>query len=455
MIIYRISPIEVIIMSYSLNYGKTEVEFTIPAHWDVIAIAKPEKIAAIPPDALATTIKNTLQDPIGYPPLKESVNESTTVAIAVDDISRHTPAHLLIEPLIDLLYECGVKKENITIIFALGMHRKMTEEDAQKKLGLRIIKEIHWENHELESNLVNLGKSSQGTPIFINQNFYKADFKIAIGLIEPHLWAGYSGGAKCVCPGLVGTDTIAVHHKKVMKETVRVGPNINSNPFRKDIEDITAKAGLNLILNCILNLDTQICHVIAGAPQAAYERGVELARPVCEVEVPDFADVIISASYPLGIDFRQSSKAAFNTQFALRNKGSLIVLSPCVEGTGNLRASDNPPTVKKIRTLFKLGLKPLVWKSILKSGYGIEDAAGVFQMFKFIAKKNFIMCSDNLNEADRQVAWMCSHAKEMEEAIQIADQLIKPSQKGSKVKCIIFPMGGVSYPRVNSKHSTP
>ena len=159
------------------------------------------------------------------------------------------------------------------------------------------------------------------------------------------------------------------------------------------------------------------------------------------------ADVIISASNPLGIDFRQSSKAAFNTQGALKDKGALIVLSPCEEGIGNIRATDDPPTVGKIRLLFKLGLKGLVWKSIVKSGYGIEDAAGVFQMFKFIAKKNFIMATKNLNERGKNVAWMCEHAKNIEEAMKIANDIVDSGKK-KKVKCIIFPLGGVTYPLV-------
>ena len=432
-------------MTYILQNGEEQVTFEVPENWDVIKYAEPQKVPAIPESELSEKIKETLRHPIGCNSLESLVSPSSQIAIAVDDISRHTPAQLLVEPLLDLLYEYGVSKKNIRIIFALGMHREMTEEDAIKKLGPRVVKEIAWENHQLEKNLVDLGKSKAGTPIYVNKNFYDADVKIAIGLIEPHLWAGFSGGAKCVCPGLIGVETIAVHHKKVLDNKTMVGPDIQINPFRKDIEDIVSRTGTQLILNCILNLDTKICQVVAGEPKAAYEKGVELARPVCEVEVPEMADVIISAANPLGLDFRQSAKAAFNTQYALKKNGALIVVSPCYEGAGNLRASDNPPTVKKIRTLFKLGLKSVVWGTIIKSGYGIEDAAGVFQMFKFIAKKNYIMCTNNLDEDGRKLAWMCDHATNIEDAIKIAEKIVNP-KKNKKIKCIIFPLGGVTYP---------
>ncbi len=172
----------------------------------------------------------------------------------------------------DLLYELGAKPENIKIIFALGGNRDITEEEAEEKLGKRIATEITWENHSNSKNLVNLGKSTAGTPIFINKTFYDADFKIGVGCIKPHLWAGYSGGAKIVCPGLSGSETIAAHHRRVFDTKCRAGANYNTNPFRQDLEDIVSKAKLDMILNCTLNVDMEICQIVAGNPKACLSK---------------------------------------------------------------------------------------------------------------------------------------------------------------------------------------
>ncbi|MBD3189772.1 MAG: nickel-dependent lactate racemase [Candidatus Heimdallarchaeota archaeon] len=438
-------------MAFKIPYGEETIQFKLPDHWQLVALAEPQKKKGFTQKKIAKKLKKIFQDPIGCEPLKDLIEFTERVVIVVDDISRPTPTQMIIEPLIDYLTEeIGLPKGNINIIFGLGIHRNMTQEDAEKKLGEKIARVIHWENHHPYKNCVSLGQSPLGTPVKINKTFMEADFTIAIGLIEPHLWAGYSGGYKAIIPGISGIETIVKNHELVMEPDAKVG-NIETNPLRRDIDMIGERIQLGFLINCIMNIAGEICEIVGGGAIAAHSKGVDVARDMYEIPVKETADVVITSAAPLGIDFRQSSKAAFNTTEALRKGGVMIVTSPCPEGVGNLRVTEKTPKRGFIKFLTKVLPSAMLMSQVRKQGYGIEDAPSVYQMFKFIAKKNYLFVTKGFTEEDREKVFVADHATTLEEAFTLADKLLKNEEKKKTVKVTIFPYGGSSYPRMEEE----
>ncbi|MFX1512986.1 MAG: nickel-dependent lactate racemase [Promethearchaeota archaeon] len=438
-------------MVYRIPYGEKELKFSLPDHWRVVSVAEPKKVDQIAEIQINNVVRESFLNPIGTEPLNKLLKPSDKVVIVVNDISRPTPSSLLVKPLIDFLINTvNLPVEDIQIIFGLGVHREMTEIDVKKKLGTNITNQVSWENHNCYDNLVDLKeKSSFGTPILVNKTYIDADFTIAIGLIEPHLWAGYSGGYKAIIPGIVGVHTIVHNHHLLMKKNVQVG-KIKNNPFRQDIEEVGKRIGLNFIINCVMNHNKKICEIFSGDPSSAFQEGVEYARSLYEIPIKEQSDVVIAGAAPLGIDFRQSGKACMNTQSALKNGGVMIVISECPEGIGNLRLSEKPPKRGVIKALSRYLPAKMLMKVITKQNPGVEDSSSLFQMFKFLSRKNYIFLTENLTEEERRKLSVADHVTTIEEAFIQADKILGNEKKKKPVKVTIFPFGGCSYPRLTS-----
>lgn len=429
-----------------IPYGKETRTFNLKNNMRLTFKQENKKLSTLNGKDLHAEIFKQLQSPIGIENLNDRLDSNCKIAIVVDDITRPTPASDILAPLIEFLtITRSIPKENIIFIFALGVHRNMTMDEAELKLGKKIAGEYRWENHDCYNNLIYLGKTSRGTPVHVNKNYYEADLKISIGLIEPHLWAGYSGGAKGIVPGIAGVETIATHHRLVLKKGVKVG-KIKNNPFREDLEECVDIIGIDLLLNVVLNSLREIHAVVVGKAREAYHKGVAISRKISECQVNNMADIIISSPNPLGIDFRQSSKAAFNTMGALKKKGVMIVISNCPDGKGNLKVSEKPPKRELIKFLAKiLPGKMLMWV-IKKQGFGIEDASGTYQMFRFIANYSYIFVSESLTLEDRKAIFVADHANSIEEALEMADRKLRKTNYDVH----IYSSGGSTYPVINS-----
>jgi len=434
-------------MEIKIPYGKDQIKFNIPNNWRLIDIQEPKQKKPIPKNQISSIVKNSLLNPINHKSLKDSIKKDDKVVIVVDDITRPTPTQLIVEPLIDfLLKDIGLKKDNIKIIFALGVHRNMTQDEAVIKLGLNIAKKISWENHYCKHNLTDLGTSFLKTPIKINKNFIDADFKIVIGLIEPHPWAGFSGGYKAVMPGLSGLNTIIKNHELILKSNVKVG-NIQNNPFRNDIDEIGKKTNLNFIINCILDSNKELCKIVAGDPKDAFLEGVKVARQNFEIKTSEIADVIIASSSPIDINFGQSCKAAFNTMDILKKNGVMIIVSPCFEGIGKNTITKRILGRKVIKFFTLILPSKILMKIIRLQSDIIELSAGAFQILKFVSKNQLIFLSDGLTEEEKKTLFIVDHVKHPEEAISSAQKILDKNGK-KPIKVAIFPQGGCTYPSI-------
>jgi len=287
-------------------------------------------------------IKEILVNPVSGLPIAKAVQGKTKVCIVVTDITRPCPDDILLPLIIDELKKGGVQTENITVLVATGLHRANTKEELLVKLGENICKSIKIVNHVASdsSSLVYLGETSFGCPIWVNKMVVEADFTINTGIIEPHFFAGFSGGRKGVAIGVAGEKTIKFQHSpSVFDHPNTLLGNLDRNIFHQNAMEIARIAGLNYIVNVVLNHEEKICGVVAGEMEAAYLQGVSIARDMFQVEITEQADIAIAGvGYPKSTNLYQGTRGAsciaFSQYPAVRKGGIIITPLPAEEGAG-------------------------------------------------------------------------------------------------------------------------
>ena len=313
-----------------LAFGSTVIELEIPERniSSVILPSEPEKMG----DA-AFLIKKALENPIKSRRLSEIVNPDSKVAIIVSDVTRPTPTAKILPPLLEELCLGGAKDENIRIVFALGLHRHQTEEESKKLVGEEIYKNIRCIQHDTR-RCRRIGVTSRGTPIEIFEDVLDADIIIGTGSIEFHYYAGYSGGAKSVLPGVSSQEAVLINHKMMIEEKAVSGRV--DGPVRQDMEEAAKISGLDFILNVVLDSKKEIVAAVAGDFIEAHRKGVEVVDSMYKVPVEPADAVIVSCGgFPKDINLFQANKALDNATQAVKEGGSIILVAECAEGIGN------------------------------------------------------------------------------------------------------------------------
>jgi nickel-dependent lactate racemase len=296
-------------------------------------IVTPKAISPAPdPEAL---IQEAMARPMGTPPLHRILKPGRSVSLIIDDVSRETPAALLLRPVLAELKRAGIANKDIAMVIALGTHRPMTESEIIQKVGSRIaashtiINTPCWD----DTQMVYRGESSNGIPAWINRHVAQADVRIALGMIAPHMDTGFSGGAKMILPGTCGCQTVdAFHVRQALISGNQLG--IVDAPMRLDLETFVGeRVGLHFILNAILNRDGSLYRCVAGHFVRAHRAGAAFARAVYEVPVSRRHPLVISNAFPAQIDLWQSTKALASGELMTADQGTLLLVSPCPEGT--------------------------------------------------------------------------------------------------------------------------
>lgn len=280
-----------------------------------------------------TTIRKALNKPISTPPLSDLVRQhGKETIILVDDNTRSTPQDLILPILLDELNKCGVPDSSITILIALGTHRPMTEEERTERFGKQILKRIRVENlPQTPHDFVDLGVTPMGTPVQVCRKYVETPMSIAVGNIVPHMYAGWTGGAKMVQPGISSAITTASTHLAGSGRIDTILGHAN-NPVRKEMEKIAIQTGLKFILNTVLNRDGQIANVVAGDVILAHRRGVKSAQSIYMMEYDEQPDIIVASSHPADRDLWQGFKPLINYGRQMKDGSTLILLVPAPEG---------------------------------------------------------------------------------------------------------------------------
>ncbi|MCL4302297.1 MAG: DUF2088 domain-containing protein [Anaerolineae bacterium] len=314
-------------------HGDYQIELTFPASWDVLEARMQDA-----PALSDKEVGDRLKTPIASAPLSQLAQHRQNAVIVVEDITRPTPLHRLLPPLLAELETAGIPGERVRILIGSASHRPNTREDAVKKLGQHIVETVEVRNHHPYENLVSLGMSERGTPILMNRDFVEADLKIAIGTVVPHEDAGFGGGAKVVGIGLAGVETLAVIHGRTVAEgPVGLG-RLEGNFCRADFEDIALRAGLEMAINVVINSQRDIAGVFAGHPIEAHRAAVALARHVYATDLPREMDVAVFNAYPkdteLMLGFNALNPGYGIGEQLVQPDGTVVVTMAASEGYG-------------------------------------------------------------------------------------------------------------------------
>ncbi len=321
-------------MRTHLAYGQQKLELTLPDH--VHQLEMKEMPAVAEPEAV---IREALDNPIQSPPLRALAKGRHSACIVISDITRPVPNHLLLPPMLAILEECGIPRQNITLLIATGMHRPNEGDELAALVGRDIMENYTIINHFcLQPDDVRCIDRIAGAPIEINKHYLDADLKILTGLIEPHFYAGYSGGRKSILPGISSFETMKFMHSYQVIDHPRVANCVlEGNIFHEYGIQVAEKAGVDFIVNVCINRDRKISGVFAGDYDAAHLAGCDFIYRHAVVELSRPMDVVITSGggYPLDATFYQISKALTGAKDILKKNGVIVVACECREGLGS------------------------------------------------------------------------------------------------------------------------
>lgn len=319
---------------FELPYGRATLSLKLPESLPVSWIAPAEVPAAPEPLAL---VGQALDEPVGDARLRDFAG-ARSVVIAINDKTRPVPHEHLLPPLLTRLEGLGIPPQAITLLIASGTHAPMRSEEFAAIVPPEILARYTVVAHDCNDSdaLVFLGETSYRTPVWVNRRFYEADLRIVVGNIEPHQFAGFSGGVKTAAIGLAGKATINANHAMLRDPRSRAG-QFAANPVRQDIEAMGRMIGVHFALNAVLNGHKQIVEALAGDPTAVVEAGIALAARLYVVPIPVPFDLIIAScgGYPKDLNLYQAQKGLAHASLAVREGGAVILAAACSEGVGS------------------------------------------------------------------------------------------------------------------------
>jgi len=318
-------------MKVTLAYGQGHLTVDLPK--GQTTVIEPAHAPGLPDERAA--VLQALDHPIAARPLREWIKPQDRVCISFTDLTRATPNDRLIPWL--LAYLDGVPSEKITLLNQLGTHRPNTPAELETMLTPDVVQKFHVVNHEPENPaaLVQFGATRGGAPALINRHFAEADVRIATGFIEPHFFAGFSGGPKNIMPGIAGLETVLSNHgPSNIGHPHSVFGVTRGNPIWEEMRDIALRVGPSFLLNVTLNEQRQLTGVFAGDLIQAHEVGFEFVRKSAMQKVRQPFDIVVTTNsgYPLDLNLYQGVKGMSAGARILKPGGTLILACECREG---------------------------------------------------------------------------------------------------------------------------
>ena len=282
-------------------------------------------------------VKDAMDNPVGTKKLRELAKDKDDVVIISSDHTRPVPSHITMPVLLDEIRSTNDDAE-ITILVATGFHRASTEEELRDKYGDEIVDEINIEMHDSrdESQMVNLGELPSGGDMLLNKRAVEADLLIAEGFIEPHFFAGFSGGRKSVLPGVASKTTVLANHCSEFIDHKRARTGVlEGNPMHEDMLYAAKEAGLAFILNVVIDADKKVINAFAGHREKAHREGCDFVSDLAGVDAKA-ADITITTNggYPLDQNIYQSVKGMTAAEATTKDGGVIIIATECSDGHG-------------------------------------------------------------------------------------------------------------------------
>ncbi|MBS7653496.1 MAG: nickel-dependent lactate racemase [Candidatus Bathyarchaeia archaeon] len=323
-------------MIISVQYGKGAINVDLP-DGNVIAILRSADFKPVINEAEA--IRNSLNTPIGDDPLSLAASRKSRITVVVSDYTRATPNKILLPPVIDAIKKAGRRADELKILVAYGLHKSASEDELKEFLGGETLEEVEVINHDAEDekSIIYLGETSFRTPVYVNRLIVESDLVVLTGLIEPHFFAGYSGGRKAILPGVAGKESIFHNHsfKMIMHPLSRYGV-LSGNPVHEDMVEAAKMIKQTYLVNVVIDRNHKITGVFAGDIFKAHLEGVKFLDAHVKVKSPSRADIVITSNggYPLDRDLYQAVKGMATGELIVRRGGVIVIFAECIDGIG-------------------------------------------------------------------------------------------------------------------------
>ena len=320
-------------MLVTLPYGRKQIHLEI----ENAEILEAEEMPVI--DTIEQELVKSLEKPAESPSLRKLSEKAQKILLIIPDNTRAFPSREIIPILVNYIGKANPRAE-IRILVATGLHLQVERSELIEMLGQEIVENYEVINHDASDGemLLKLDKeTSYGTPIHVNRYVLESDLVIGAGLIEPHFFAGYSGGRKILLPGVAGRDSIFNNHGFNMIGHPRARAGIlDGNPIHEDMMEFMGSAKLDFIVNVTINKEKKITGIFTGHPVEAHLKGVEFLDRHVKVPVKGEADIVITTNggYPLDRDVYQAVKGMDTAASVVREGGVIIIASECRDGLG-------------------------------------------------------------------------------------------------------------------------
>ena len=420
------------IMLVSIAYGRGELPVELPA--GRTTVIKPSHRDRLPDERAA--LRAALDAPIGSPALRNLPLDRSRICVVFTDITRPTPNDRLIPWLLEYLLEAGANDDAITLLNSTGTHRPNTREELEVMLTRPVVERFRVLNHECEktSELVQFGTTKTGARALINRALVDAEIRIITGFIEPHFFAGFSGGPKGIMPGVAGLETVMSNHGAHHIADPQAVFGINEgNPIWEEMRDIALRVGQSFLINVTLNDERGITGVFAGDLLKAHRAGTEFVRSTAMQPVDGLFDIVITSNsgYPLDMNLYQGVKGMSAAARIVKPGGLIVIACECSEGVPQgspfdhlLRETSSPEEV--------LGL-------LLQPGFQRAEQWQV-QIQSLISKRARVLLHSNLPPDDVRAAHLTPCANI---SATVEEELARLGPSG---RVAVLPQGPLTVP---------
>lgn len=417
-------------MRVQLAYGSGYLPLDLPA--ERTTVIEPSHTPGLPDERQA--VMAALEKPIAARPLREWVGKTSRVCIVFTDITRATPNERLVPWLIE--YLSGVPREQIVLLNATGTHRPNTPAELGQMLTPETVRNYRVLNHDAENRatLMPLGTTGDGTPALLNRELVNADVRIITGFIEPHFFAGFSGGPKGIMPGVAGLETVLSNHsaRNLGNPNATFGIT-RGNPLWEEIRDIALRPGPSFLLNVALNEQRQITGVFAGDLIAAHQVGCEFVKSSAMQAHAEPFDIVVATNsgYPLDLNLYQGVKGMSAGARILKPGGTLILACECREGA---------PAKSGYERILRSASSPEALLAKLASSTNTEPEQWQAQIQALVQRKGRVLVHSSLPDDVVRAAHL-TPCHDLEAAI---NELLRAGGNGARIA--VLPQGPLTIP---------
>ena len=423
-------------MNIKLAYGTKGLDINLPDNLNV-TVVESKHVRAVENQAVA--VRDALRHPIAAKPLKDSVKSSDKVAMVFNDITRPTPYKTILPALLDELDH--VPDDHIILLNATGTHRSNTKRELRNILGEEVVNRFQvFQNNAIDPDTHTfVGTTKSGNEIWLHKGYVESDIRILTGFIEPHFFAGFSGGGKACMPGLTLLETVLRNHSvKNLDDPNATWGITDRNPVWEDITEAASIVQPTFLLNVTLNRDKQITGVFAGDLKESHRRGCTFAKRNATIPVRVPYDIVITCNsgYPLDLNLYQSIKGISMAAQIVKEGGSIIMAADCWDGI--------PEHGEYAKFLLEAGSPEHLLEMIRTPGFLVQDMWQAQIQALVLQKANVYFYSKNLSDEQITTAMLrpCHSIEAM------IDELMR--EYGRDVSICVLPEGPRSIPSIDN-----